>query len=55
MTEGDILIEYDGQVITRSSGLFKLLTPEKINRPVRLKLLRKGAIVEMEIIPKEKP
>jgi S1-C subfamily serine protease len=55
MMEGDILIEFDGQLITSSSGLFKLLTVERINKPVRLKVLRKGAIVELEITPVEKP
>jgi len=55
MVEGDIIIEFDGQVITSSAGLFKLLTSEKINQPVKLKILRKGALIELEIIPVEKP
>jgi S1-C subfamily serine protease len=52
--EGDIIIEFDGQVITSSPGLFKLLTAERINRPVKMKLIRKGGLIELEIIPTEK-
>ncbi len=55
MMEGDIIIEFDGQIITGSSGLFKLLTFERINKPVRIKVLRKGALMELEITPVEKP
>jgi S1-C subfamily serine protease len=54
MMEGDILIEFDGQAITSSPALFKLLTAERIKKPVRLKVLRKGGLLEMEIIPAEK-
>jgi S1-C subfamily serine protease len=52
--EGDIIIEFDGQLITGSPSLFKLLTAERINKPVIIKVLRKGGLVEMEIIPAEK-
>lgn len=52
--EGDILLEFDGQVITSSAGLFRLLTAERIDKPVKIKLLRKGALTETEIIPAEK-
>jgi S1-C subfamily serine protease len=54
MAEGDILIEFDGQMISSSSGLFRLLTAERINKPVKLKVIRKGAIFELEIVPAEK-
>ncbi len=52
--EGDILIEFDGQMISSSSGLFRLLTAERINKTVRLKVLRKGGLVELGIMPVEK-
>jgi len=55
MMEGDILIEFDGQMISGSSGLFRLLTAERINKLQKLKVLRKGGLVELEIIPVEKP
>jgi S1-C subfamily serine protease len=52
--EGDILVEFDGQLISSSSGLFRLLTAERINKMTKLKVLRKGGMVELEIIPVEK-
>jgi S1-C subfamily serine protease len=54
LMEGDILIEFDGQMISGSSGLFRLLTAERINKPVKLKVLRKGGRVDLEIVPVEK-
>lgn len=54
MMEGDILVEFDGQLISSSSGLFKLLTAERINKLLKLKVLRKGGMVELEIVPVEK-
>ena len=54
MMEGDIIIEFDKQTIFSSSGLFKLLTAERINRPVQTKVIRRGGIVELEIVPVEK-
>jgi S1-C subfamily serine protease len=52
--EGDILIEFDGQMISGSSGLFRLLTAERINKMTKLKVLRKGGLVELQILPVEK-
>jgi S1-C subfamily serine protease len=52
--EGDIIIEFGGQMITSSPGLFKLLTSDKINKPTGMRLLRKGAVVEVSVIPSEK-
>lgn len=52
--EGDIIIEFDRQMITSSSGLFRILTAEKINKALNIKVLRKGSLVEMEIVPTEK-
>jgi S1-C subfamily serine protease len=52
--EGDILVEFDGQVITGSSGLFKLLTAERIGKIAKVKVLRKGGLIELEVIPVEK-
>jgi S1-C subfamily serine protease len=52
--ENDILIEFDNQVISSSTGLFKLLTADRINKPVNLKVLRRGAVVDIQVIPGEK-
>jgi S1-C subfamily serine protease len=52
--EGDILIEFDGQMISGSSGLFRLLTAERINKMTKLKVLRKGGLLELQIVPVEK-
>jgi len=54
LAEGDIIIEFDDQMITGSPGLFRVLTAEKINKPLKIKVLRKGALMELEIIPVEK-
>jgi S1-C subfamily serine protease len=54
MAEGDILIEFDGQMISSSSGLFRLLTAERINKTVPLKVLRKGGLVLLLFIPEIK-
>jgi S1-C subfamily serine protease len=54
LMEGDILVEFDGQVITGSSGLFKLLTAERIGKIMKVKVLRKGGLLELEILPEEK-
>lgn len=54
LAEGDIIVDFDGQMITGSPGLFRVLTAEKINKPLKIKVLRKGTLVELEIIPVEK-
>jgi S1-C subfamily serine protease len=53
--EGDVVLEFDQQAVNSSAELFKLLTAEKINRQVSIKVLRKGGIVNSEIVPGEKP
>lgn len=55
LAEGDILIGFDGLPVTSSSGLFRLLTAGRIGKPVKIKVLRKGGLIETEIIPSEKP
>jgi len=51
MKEGDIVIEFDGQMIFSSAGLFKLLTAERINRSVTIKVIRRGSVQELMIVP----
>lgn len=54
LMEGDIIIAFDGQMITSSAGLFRLLTGERIDKSVKILLLRKDGLIEKEIIPIEK-
>lgn len=54
LAEGDILVAFDNRIITGSSGLFRLLTGERINQAVSLKVLRKGELKTLEITPVEK-
>jgi S1-C subfamily serine protease len=52
--EGDIIVEFDGQMISSSSGLLRILTAERIDKPMKVKILRKGGVLEVDIIPAEK-
>lgn len=54
LKEGDIIISFDGQMISGSAGLFKLLTADRINKAMNIKVIRRGEILETEIIPGEK-
>lgn len=54
LQKGDILIELDGNPITTSSSLFRLLTGDMILKPILVKVIRQGSIAEMSILPQEK-
>lgn len=54
LQKGDILIELDGNPISTSSSLFKLLTGDLILKPVIVKVIRQGSIIETNILPEEK-
>lgn len=54
LKEGDIIIGFDNDAITSSSALFKHLTGDKINRPLKVTILRKTEKLVMEILPEEK-
>lgn len=54
LEQGDILIDFGGNPISTSSSLFKLLTGDPILQPTRIKVIRRGKIMEMEILPEEK-
>jgi S1-C subfamily serine protease len=54
--EGDIIIEFDGGTITRSVDLTKHLIGSKlISRSTGMKILRQTKIVEIDIVPVERP
>jgi S1-C subfamily serine protease len=54
LQKGDILIELDGNPISTSSSLFKLLTGDRILKQVTVKVIRQGSVVEVNILPEEK-
>lgn len=53
--EGDIIIGFNGEQISRSSQIFKMLTPDKIFRPVKIRILRQTQLFETDIFPVERP
>ena len=54
--EGDIIIEFDGDLITSSGDLTKKLTGgDLIKKTTRMKILRQTIIKEFDIIPVERP
>jgi S1-C subfamily serine protease len=54
--EGDIILEFDGGTITRSVDLTKHLIGSKlISRSTGMKILRQTKIVEIDIVPVERP
>jgi S1-C subfamily serine protease len=54
--EGDIIIEFDGGTITQSVDLTKHLIGNKlISRSTNIKILRQTKIVDIDIIPVERP
>jgi S1-C subfamily serine protease len=56
LKEGDIIIEFDGGLITSSVDLTKKLTGgELISKHTRIKILRQTKIKELHIIPVERP
>lgn len=56
LREGDIIVEFDGGLITSSGDLTKhLIGRELILKPTRIKLLRQTKIIEADIYPVERP
>jgi S1-C subfamily serine protease len=54
--EGDIIIEFDGGTITQPVDLTKHLIGSKlISKPTNMKILRQTKIVDIDIIPVERP
>jgi S1-C subfamily serine protease len=54
--EGDIIIEFDGGTISQSVDLTKQLIGSKlIQKPTNMKILRQTKIVDIDIIPIERP
>jgi S1-C subfamily serine protease len=55
LREGDIIIGFDSESIINSNQIFKLLTPDKIFQPVKLKILRQTKMFDIDIFPVERP
>jgi len=54
--EGDIIIEFDGGTITQSVDLTKHLIGNRlISRTTNMKILRQTRIVDIDIVPEERP
>jgi len=53
LREGDVVIRFDGQLITGIDDLHRLLTEERIDRAVPVAVLRSGQLVELTITPRE--
>jgi S1-C subfamily serine protease len=54
--EGDIIIEFDGGTITQSVDLTKHLIGSKlIMKPTSMRILRQTKIVDLDIVPVERP
>lgn len=54
LRQGDIVVEFNGEKITGSASLFKLLTRDRIFQKTRIKIFRRGEMMELEILPVEK-
>ena len=54
LREGDIIIEADGRVVSGVDDLLRLLDHDSIDRPMSIKVLREGRIVETKVTPKER-
>jgi S1-C subfamily serine protease len=52
---GDVLVAIEGQSISATTDLLPALDAEKINRPVKLRLLRGGKAMDTEVVVGERP
>ncbi len=56
LREGDIIIEFDGSNISSSGELTRaLIGGELILKPTKMKILRQTRVVELDILPVERP
>lgn len=51
LNQGDIIVEFDGQVIDAIDRLHRLLTEERTGVPARLRILRQTESLTLEIVP----
>ncbi len=55
LLQGDIILEFDGEEINSAASLFKLLNRDRINVPTRVKVWRRNKLLEVTVVPEEKP
>ncbi len=53
--EGDVLLSLDGRAVEGPGPLLRMLTADAIGRVVRLKLLRAGRLLELEVALTQRP
>jgi len=51
--EGDIIVEFDGLPIENIDALHRLLTEERVGRPISVGVLRRGEKLALEVTPRE--
>jgi len=51
--EGDVVIRFDGQLITGIDDLHRLLTEERIDRAAPVVVIRGGRLSELTVTPRE--
>ncbi len=50
---GDVIVDFDGVPVTGADDLHRLLTDDRIDRSVRMRLLRRGEQRRLEVVPDE--
>jgi S1-C subfamily serine protease len=55
LLQGDIILDFDGEEITSSASLFRLLTGKRILKSCKIRVWRRGKVMEKVIVPEEKP
>lgn len=51
LERGDLLLELDGELITGVDGLHRLLTAERAGRMVEIRLVRRGKVQAIAVVP----
>ena len=52
---GDVIVDFDGAAVSGADDLHRLLTEERIDRRVPMRLLRHGENHRLEVVPSELP
>lgn len=55
LKEGDIVLEIDGEKITKENSLVSLILKKDVGQKIKLKVLREGKILDIELILAERP
>jgi S1-C subfamily serine protease len=53
LQEGDLVIGFDGQTVAGIDDLHKLLTDERINRPIKMDVIRRTEKLTFQVVPAE--